>query len=85
MPSSGQSGKKRKQSDLPQKEHDSRYANVSYNRSRGHTTTTNSNNTMDNSRTYKHAKHNEIKRSKFCGPVQFGAANSSAAMGYTFS
>lgn len=85
MPSSGQSGKKRKQSDLPQKEHDRRYANVSCNRSRGHTTTTNSNNTIDNSRTYKDVKHNEIKRSKFCRLVQFGAANLSAAMGHTFS
>ncbi|KAF8523434.1 hypothetical protein BDD12DRAFT_914816 [Trichophaea hybrida] len=33
---------------------------------------TNSNNTVDNTRTYNHAMHNEFQGSEFYGPVQFG-------------
>ncbi|KAF8533010.1 hypothetical protein BDD12DRAFT_900719 [Trichophaea hybrida] len=40
--------------------------------SSGNTIMTNSNNTVDNTRTYNHAMHNEFQGSEFYGPVQFG-------------
>ncbi|KAF8540105.1 hypothetical protein BDD12DRAFT_804784, partial [Trichophaea hybrida] len=43
--------------------------------SSGNTTMTNSNNTVDNTRTYNQAKHNEFQGSTFCAPVRFGDIN----------